>query len=80
MICGSANAPVADSPSIRGRRSAVARIATFAAGYFAWRAIVEPVLIRWIDPEDWHEEAEIIECKSDYPWCAEGWRVTFEDR
>lgn len=49
-------------------------------GYFAWRAIVEPVLIAWVDPEEWDEESEIRECKSDEPWCAEAWRITFEDR
>jgi hypothetical protein len=50
--------------------------------YFAWRAIIEPVLIKWVDPDDWDEETEIVECKQALgePWAAEAWRITLEDR
>lgn len=43
--------------------------------YFGWHAVAERVCIRWVEPEEWNEEHEIEECKSDYPWHAEAWRV-----
>ena len=47
--------------------------------YFGWRLIVEPVLIRWVDPEEWNEETEIVECLSDYPWHSQAWKLTVEN-
>jgi hypothetical protein len=48
--------------------------------YFAWRAIIEPVAIRWVTPEEWDEETEIVEAKyHDEETTAKAWRITFEN-
>lgn len=48
--------------------------------YFAWRAIIEPVAIRWATPEEWDEENEIFEVRyHDEEKSAKAWRITFED-
>lgn len=48
--------------------------------YFAWRAIIEPVAIRWATAEEWDEETEIMEAKyHDEETTSKAWRITFEN-
>jgi hypothetical protein len=48
--------------------------------YFAWRAVIEPVAIHWVSPDEWDDEHEIVEAEHhDEETTAKAWRITFED-
>jgi hypothetical protein len=47
--------------------------------YFGWTITVERKCFRWVDPADWNEENEIVECMSSDEGAVEGWRVTVDD-
>lgn len=48
--------------------------------YYRWRAIIEPVTIRWATPDEWDDETEIVEVDfHDEQTTVKAWRITFEN-